>query len=71
MEAELLWYYNVCTCVSSWMSNLFIALCRVTLHSVISHTKMNFTAFRAVMISAATLHNRKNPGSVEQADMLK
>jgi len=71
MEAEMLWDYNVCTSVSSWMSNIFIALCRVTLHSVISPTKKNFTAFCAVMFSAATLHNWKIPGSIEQADMLK
>jgi hypothetical protein len=32
---------------------------------------MNFTAFRAVMFSAAIPHNWKISGSVEQEDMLK
>jgi len=38
---------------------------------VISPTKMNFTAFRVVMFSAAKPHNWKIPGSVEEATMLK
>jgi hypothetical protein len=44
---------------------------QVTLRNVTSPTKVNITAFHAVMFSAAKQHNWKIPGTVEQADMLK